>query len=142
VVEEMLTNIQASAVLRASLLHYLARGYGLLHRLDEALEGREEALAASRAQKGIVYVALGLVHRSRLMLQKGDAQAARRDAAEASELLTFVPTVRPAAQAAEAAAALALGRADEALTLAREAHAAFAAFGMIGDAETAVRLVL
>jgi tetratricopeptide (TPR) repeat protein len=142
VLEELLATTQATVVLRASVLHYLTRGYGLLGRLDEALRVQEEALVASRAQKSLVYVALGLVHRSRLLLHKGDAPAARRDAAEAGELLAFVPTVRPAALAAEAAAALALGHAAEALALAREAHAAFAGGGMNGEAESPVRLIL
>ncbi|MEJ7732565.1 MAG: hypothetical protein WKG00_25590 [Polyangiaceae bacterium] len=114
---------------------FLAPALAFTGALDEALafglEAKEE-LASNRMTGGVARKEL-----ARVLLVRGDAEGAEREAAAGIEELVFLPFHRAHAQAIHAQALLALGDSERALAAARASIAS----GNVADGDALARLV-
>ncbi|AUX29200.1 MULTISPECIES: serine/threonine-protein kinase [Sorangium] len=107
-------------------------------RLDDALALSRQAILEARAQGNLRFEGGTRIYAALIAHAAGDFAAAESDARDAAELLQVVPPARAGALAALARALAAQGRADAALSAAREAEGILARYGGIEDFESLV----
>jgi tetratricopeptide (TPR) repeat protein len=114
----------AATALRGIALHNL--GEVVAHRrgrLDEGIAIETDAIVILRAQGDNRLLSGSLAYRARMWVEKGDLDAAERDAREAIVHATAFPSIAPWLFATLALVMLERGRKDEALELAARAAA-------------------
>ncbi|WP_437571766.1 protein kinase domain-containing protein [Sorangium sp. So ce542] len=107
-------------------------------RLDDALALSRQVILEARAQGNLRFEGGSRIYAALIAHAAGDFAAAESDARDAAELLQVVPPARAGALAALARALSAQGRADAALSAAREAEGILARYGGIEEFESLV----
>ncbi|WP_437651291.1 protein kinase domain-containing protein [Sorangium sp. So ce362] len=107
-------------------------------RLDDALALSRQAILEARAQGNLRLEGGTRIYAALIAHAAGDFAAAESDARDAAELLQVVPPSRAGALAALARALSAQGRADDALSAAREAEGLLARHGGLEAFESLV----
>ncbi|WP_437968869.1 protein kinase [Sorangium sp. So ce260] len=107
-------------------------------RLDDALALSRQVVLEARAQGNLRFEGGTRIYAALIAHAAGDFAAAESDARDAAELLQVVPPSRAGALAALARALSAQGRADAAVSAAREAEGILARYGGIEEFESLV----
>ena len=118
-------------------------GHVLAYRgnLSEARLAEQRAIEELHRRGDQRWEGIARTYLAKIALLSGDLALAERAAREAAELLAIAPPLRPVARAVEARALLGQGRAEEALSAAREAFSALVSLGALEEGEALVRLV-
>ena len=118
-------------------------GHVLAYRMQlaEARRVEQRALEGFRALGDPRMEGVARMYLAEIAFLSGDFDAAEQDGRAAAAALEVAPPLRSAALAVLARALIGLGRVDEALTAAREAHQILESLGGIEEGEAMVRLV-
>jgi tetratricopeptide (TPR) repeat protein len=125
----------------AGTLQNLGRVLAYRGVFEEGRSIQKQAIDAFRTQEHPRAMGLAQAYLAELELLAGDLGAAEPEARAAVDALSGVPPLRAGALAVLARILLAEGRADDALTAAREAHTLLESLGTIEEGEGLVRLV-
>ncbi|EYF01502.1 serine/threonine-protein kinase [Chondromyces apiculatus] len=126
--------------LETAVLHNLGKALAYRGNLEEARLLEQRAVDAFQQQGAARLEGASRVYLAEIALLSGDLTAAEREARAAADTLKVAPALRASAVALLSRALLAQGRADEALTFAREAHAELQTLGSLEEGEAMVRL--
>jgi tetratricopeptide (TPR) repeat protein len=124
----------------ATAKHNLGRALQLQDRLDEALAFESEAIAEFAAQGDRRLEAASRNYLAHIVAARGDLAAAEQHVRDA--LVAIPASSRPSLLAGLASLLLRQGRAPEAATAARDAHAQLDALGGVEEGESLIRLML